>query len=75
MQCEDLGKFLRLKRLNEKISLNRFAIENDIDSATLSRIERCLQEIKLSTFLKIASGYNMIGSDLLKEFETYVNKI
>ena len=41
MQYSNLGKFIRSKReaLNPKVSLNKFAFDNDIDPAILSRIK------------------------------------
>ena len=71
MQYSDFGKFLRLKResLKPKPSLNKFAIDVDIEPATLSRIENCKQGIKLSDVGKVAFGFNMLASELLKEYE------
>ena len=52
-----------------KISLNQFAIENDIEPATLSRIENEKQGISIKLLAKIARGFNTKGSKLLIEYE------
>lgn len=72
MQYLEFGKFIRKKReaLKHKPSLNEFALNNDIDPATLSRIETCKQGIKLTDIAKIANGFNMLASELIKEYET-----
>ena len=71
MQYLKFGKFIKNKRkaLLSKISLNSFAIENDIDPATLSRIENEKQGISLKLLSKIAKGFNQTGSSLLLEYE------
>ena len=75
MQYSNFGKFIHNKResLNPKPSLNSFAIENGIEPATLSRIENCKQGIKLNDVGKIANGFNMLASELLKEYESKFN--
>ena len=71
MQYSDFGKFIRTKRegLKPKHSLNGFAFEVGIEPATLSRIENCKQSIKLNDIAKVAQGFNMLASELLKEYE------
>ena len=71
MQYSDFGKFIRMKQetLLPKVSLNKFAIDNDLESATLSRVEICKQTVKLPDVGKIASGFNMLASELLNEYE------
>lgn len=71
MQYINFGKFIRNKResLNPKCSLNKFAIENGLEPATLSRIENCQQSIKLDDVGKIASGFNLLASELIEEYE------
>jgi len=75
MQYINFGQFIRNKRLaiSPKISLNQFAIENDIDPATLSRIENEKQGISINLLAKIAHGFNLNGSSLLKEYENNYN--
>ena len=72
MQYKEFGKFLRHKRenLKPKISLNKFALNNDIEPATLSRIETMKQSIKLDTLGKLAEGYGVLASELLTEYES-----
>lgn len=71
MKHGNLGKFIKQKRLKElpEVSLNKFAIDNDIDSATLSRIENLKQDIKFRTLQNVANGFGMKASELIKEFE------
>ena len=75
MQYFVFGKFIRQKRLREmpKISLNKFAIDNDIEPAMLSRFETGKQDITYTAMTKIANGFKMRLSELLAEFEKYKN--
>ena len=72
MQYNNFGKFIHNKReaLVPKPSLNAFAIENGLEPATLSRIENCKQSIKLTDVAKIANGFGITASELIKEFES-----
>ena len=69
MQYNELGKFIKDKRLSTGATLNKFAIENEIEPAILSRIENLKQGIKLDVLVKIANGFNTTPSKLLSEFE------
>lgn len=69
MQYNELGKFIKNKRLLTGTTLNKFAIENDIEPAILSRIENLKQDVKISVLVKIAHGFNMTPSKFLSEFE------
>ena len=69
MQYKELGKFIKNKRLLAGITLNKFAIENEIKPAILSRIETSKQDIKVGILVKIANGFNTTPSKLLSEFE------
>ena len=69
MQYDELGKFIRNKRLQTGATLNKFAIENDIEPAILSRIENLKQDIKIGVLVKIANGFNTTPSKFLSEFE------
>lgn len=70
MQYSDFGIFLRKKREGTNISLNQFALESDVDSATISRIETGKQGISLSVIAKIASFYGIKVSELITEYES-----
>ena len=70
MQYKDFGKFIHEKRLDMGVSLNTFAIANNIEPATLCRIEKLQQDIKLSTIEKLAEGFNVSVSLLINEFES-----
>lgn len=71
MQYKELGKFIRNKRKSAGITLNKFAIENDIEPAILSRVENSKQDIKIGILVKIANGFNSTPSEFLSEFEKY----
>ena len=69
MQYKELGQFIKNKRLITGATLNKFAIENDIEPAILSRIENLKQDIKIGVLVKIANGFNITPAKLLQEFE------
>ena len=69
MQYKEIGKFIRNKRVSAGITLNRFAIENDIEPAVLSRIENQKQDIKMTVLVKIANGFNVTPAEFLRDFE------
>ena len=69
MQYNELGKFIKNKRLLAGKTLNKFAIENDIEPAILSRIENLKQDIKMGVLVKIANGFSKTPSEFLSEFE------
>ena len=69
MKYKELGKFIKDKRLSTGTTLNKFAIENDIEPAILCRIENLKQDIKLGILVKIANGFSTTPSKLLSEFE------
>ena len=69
MQYNELGKFIKSKRLQTGTTLNKFALENDIEPAILSRIENLKQDIKIGVLVRIANGFNMTPSEFLSEFE------
>ena len=69
MQYKNLGKYIRKKRLLLGISLNAFALNSDIDPATLSNFETGKSGISFDTFTKIAKGFNLVASELLLQYE------
>lgn len=73
MQYKNFGKFIRNKRKQLRISLNKFALQNDIEPAILSRVETLKQGISLVVLGKIAKGFGMNLSDLIKEYELCEN--
>lgn len=64
-----LAKFLKKERLKTKKSLNVFAVENEIEPSTLSRVENGLLEIKMGILVKIALGLDTTPAELLADFE------
>ncbi len=71
MQYHELGKFIKLKRLNTGLSLNKFALETEIDPAILCRIENLKQGIKISSIEKISAYFKQTPSEFLHEFENF----
>jgi len=69
MQYEKLGKFIKLKRLQTGLSLNKFAQDADIDCAILCRVENLKQGIKINILEKIANKFNQTPAEFLAEFE------
>lgn len=69
MQYDKIGIYIRKKREAMDMSLNAFAIANDIDPAILSRIETLKQDIKLNVLKKIAHGFEKTAGEFLIEFE------
>ena len=69
MQYKELGTFIKHKRTSMSITLNKFAIENDIEPAILSRIENLKQDIKIGVLVKIAKGFKLSPAEFLSEFE------
>lgn len=70
---ELLAEFIKFKRKGNGTSLNNYAIMNEIEPSTLSRIENHKLEIKMSNLSKIANGFGMSPSEFLKEFENTLN--
>ena len=79
MQQDNFGKFIRYKRnlMFPNCSLNKFALDNDIEPAMLSRIENLKQDISHTAMKKIARGFKMNLSELIKSYEEsdYYNSI
>ncbi len=69
MQYRNIGQFIRLKRIALGMSLNNFAISNDIEPAVLSRVERGMQDVKFGVLVKIAQGFKMLVSEFVIEYE------
>ena len=69
MQYSQLGKFIKEKRQQRGLSLNKFATEAEIDPAILCRIENLRQGIKLDVLEKIAFALETKLSKFLAEYE------
>ena len=69
MQYKKLGVFIKYKREQMGMSLNKFANLADIDPAILCRIENLKQGIKLSVLENISSALNTTPAKFLTEFE------
>lgn len=64
-----LGKRLRSLRMSKHISLNKLAYENDLTTATISRIENGLVDLRMSTLLKVAISLEMPIEEIIKPLE------
>lgn len=71
MQYSDLGKYIKLKRQESGLSLNKFAVEAEIDPAILCRIENLKQGIKINVLENISYAFGMTPAKFLDEFEKY----
>jgi len=69
MQYKELGKFIKFKREQTGLSLNKFAIEAEIDPAILCRIENSKQGIKINVLDNITKALNTTPAKFLTEFE------
>jgi len=69
MQYDEIGKFIKLKRLKKGLSLNKLALDADIDPAILCRIENLKQGIKLNVLYNISHAFGVSPAKFLDEFE------
>ncbi|HAN20131.1 MAG TPA: hypothetical protein DCP51_00385 [Clostridiales bacterium] len=60
------GKHLAKLRQAKGLTLEKLAYENDLSKSTISRIERGLVDVKLSTLAKIAEGLDISLDELMK---------
>lgn len=61
-----LGHTLKLLRESKGVSLNIFAYENDLTTATVSRVENGLVDSKFSTLIKYAKGLEIPLEHIIK---------
>lgn len=66
---EKLGLYIKKRRLETGLTLNKFCFENEIGPNTLSRYENGKREPKLSYVAKIANGFGQTLGEFLVEFE------
>ena len=64
-----IGKVFREMREKSKISLNKLALEYDIDKGSLSKIERGIYDCRISTAIQICEANNIKFSDFAKILE------
>lgn len=64
-----LGKYLKVLREEKGISLNLFAYENDLTTATVSRIENGLVDTKICTLIKYAKGLEVPLENILLKLD------
>lgn len=73
MQYSEFGKFIKSKREDNKLSLNKFANIAEIDPAILCRIENQKQGIKLNILENISIAFGVKVSELIAEYENKNN--
>jgi len=73
MQYDNLGLYIKEKRKKLGVSLNKFAFDNNIEPAILSRIENLKQGIKVDVAVKIALGFKQTLGEFITEFEKQNN--
>ena len=69
MQYSELGKFIKIKREQSGMSLNKFANLAEIDPAIQCRIENMKQGIKINILESISRAFGMTPAKFLEEFE------
>lgn len=70
-----LGSYLKSLREQKGTSLNIFAYENDMTTATVSRIENGLVDTKISTLIKYCRGLEIPLDTILKHLNiSYSNE-
>lgn len=69
MQYSELGKFIKFKREQTGLSLNKFANLAEIDPAIQCRIENLKQGIKINTLENISLAFGTTPAKFLEEFE------
>lgn len=69
MQYSELGKFIKFKREQTGLSLNKFANLAEIDPAIQCRIENLKQGIKINTLENISRAFGTTPAKFLEEFE------
>ncbi len=69
MLTKKLGRYLKTLRESKGVSLNTFAYENDLTTATVSRIENGLVDTKFCTLIKYARGLQIPLDSILSQLE------
>ena len=70
-----LGSYLKTLRENKKQSLNMFAYENDMTTATVSRVENGLVDLKFTTLIKYARALEIPLEDIIMQLDIdYTNE-
>ena len=64
-----LGNYLKSLRESQNKSLNIFAYENDMTTATVSRVENGLVDSKFSTLIKYAKGLEISLETILMNLD------
>lgn len=66
---KDISLYIRGRRREKGISLNTFALDNELEPATLCRYENGKRGISLANLVRIASGFGQTPSEFLADFE------
>jgi transcriptional regulator with XRE-family HTH domain len=68
------GERVKSLRESQNPSLNKFSFNSDLlTSATLSRIENGLVDLKFSTLIKLANSLNLKPEELMHDFDFKYN--
>ena len=71
---KNISLYIRQRRIEKGTSLNEFAIDNELEPATLSRYENGKRAINLMNLVKIANGFNQTLAEFLTDFEKNLEK-
>lgn len=71
---KNISSYIKQRRLEKGVSLNEFALDNDLEPATLSRYENGKRAINLMNLVKIAKGFNQTLAEFLTDFEENFSK-
>lgn len=66
---KDISLYIKKRRLEKGISLNVFALDNELEPATLCRYENGKRAVSLINLAKIANGFGQTPSEFLADFE------
>ena len=67
---KNFGEMIRSIRIKKSPSLNKLAFSKDgVTSATLSRIENGLVDLKFSTLIRLVKTLDISLSELFKDYE------
>lgn len=75
MQQFDLRDFIKIKRLELGLSLNKFAINCELESSTISRIENKKYDLKYPVLEKISKSFGLSPAQFLTEYENYCKNL
>lgn len=69
MKYNKLGNYIRLRRERLGISLNKFAFNSEVNTASLSNFETGKSGISFNTMIKISQGFGQTVGEFITDFE------